>query len=172
MDFVSTLSNVLIWYYILKQFVLLICQAILSTPCHSKIQKCNGCWQIQALCLINTISGYTLFVVLLLIDPPTYCSSQQEMVRQKFHSTHFMKLFYTMQFNSLIVINVYPILLSYCKHGFNMQPRNVINLFHNVYFAVQLLCYPVESCHMTSFTTQQQMTSVTGVLGSIRSKVV
>jgi hypothetical protein len=48
----------------------------------------------------------------------------------------------------------------------------IVHPFHNVYFAMQTFCLPIERSNVSLLTTDQQMSTISCVVYSIRTKLV
>lgn len=109
-------------------------------------------------------TGYKIVIKIKYIS--TYPRTHKKMIRQKLQLQYTIHLLETVEFNALVVIYIDPLLLGCCHHELRVQPTDIVNGLHHVYFAMQLLRDPVQRGQVTLSSSQHKVTSVSSELHS------
>lgn len=94
------------------------------------------------------------------------------MIRQKLQLQGSVQHLETVQLDTLVVIDVDPLLLCHCHHSLGVEETQVVDGLHDVGFKVELLGDPVEGSQVALPPSNHQVTAVACVIHSAREEYV
>ena len=86
------------------------------------------------------------------------------MVGKELESQHLVEPLQAVKFDPLVVVNVRPPVLSHSEHIFRVEPLDVVHRVLDIDFTQKPLFQPVHGGYMTLPPSQEQASTVSGVV--------